>query len=291
MNKRIFKKAEFYHTAGFPLKIQRTCLDLALFPEHGHEFTELAIVLGGRGQHRIEGWEYELAAGDVFVFNPPHRHEFRRLEKLELVNVMFDPDLLLAPRPWMRKLPGYQALFVLEPRCRRQRQFSGHLRLPTRELVAVEALLAEMLAEQDKAAPGSEALIEAAFLRLVVRLAQAYERRPNPGPREIWRVAMVLGALEQDPAAPAALPELAAAAHMSVNNFLRVFRTATGYSPIDYLLRLRVRRAAELLRTTPLTVGEIADRSGFADSNYFARQFRRIVGQSPRTYRRGAEAD
>lgn len=70
---------------------------------------------------------------------------------------------------------------------------------------------------------------------------------------------------------------------------LRLFRTATGTTPIEYLLEVRLRRAAELLRRTGLPVGEVAARCGFHDSNYFSKRFRALYGVSPRTFRGGLE--
>ena len=69
------------------------------------------------------------------------------------------------------------------------------------------------------------------------------------------------------------------------SNLMRVFRKATGQTPIEYLVRLRIQRAMDMLRNTDLTVTEIALEVGFNDSNYFTRQFRRILGESPRSFR------
>jgi AraC-like DNA-binding protein len=68
---------------------------------------------------------------------------------------------------------------------------------------------------------------------------------------------------------------------------MRVFRKATGQTPIEYLVRLRIQKAMELLRTTDRTITEIAMDVGFNDSNYFARQFRRLTDRSPRAFRLG----
>jgi AraC-like DNA-binding protein len=73
---------------------------------------------------------------------------------------------------------------------------------------------------------------------------------------------------------------------MSECTFLRKFREATGFSPTDYLLRSRIRRAEELLARRKLSITEVAARCGFEDSNYFSRQFRRVTGVSPRAHRR-----
>ena len=73
---------------------------------------------------------------------------------------------------------------------------------------------------------------------------------------------------------------------MSKRTFLRVFRAATGATPIAYLIGVRIRRAAELLRQGGVTVTEAAMRVGFEDSNYFSRQFRKVMGVTPRSYAR-----
>ena len=81
------------------------------------------------------------------------------------------------------------------------------------------------------------------------------------------------------------LGELARKACMSENNFLRIFRRATGCSPQMYLQMLRLDHAAELLIKTESTVGMIAEQCGFYDSNYFCKLFRRKYNMSPKQFR------
>ena len=81
------------------------------------------------------------------------------------------------------------------------------------------------------------------------------------------------------------LAELAARANLSKNQFLRVFKKAFGTTPIDYLIKRRIHKAQRLLEDTSLPISQIAFDTGFADSNYFSRRFRQVVGQSPRDYR------
>jgi AraC-like DNA-binding protein len=75
---------------------------------------------------------------------------------------------------------------------------------------------------------------------------------------------------------------------MSKSNLLAVFKEATGHSPIEYLIRLRLHNAAEMLASTSLSISEIAAECGFADSNYLTRQFRKIYNISPREFRKNS---
>ena len=85
------------------------------------------------------------------------------------------------------------------------------------------------------------------------------------------------------------LQELAALVHTSKYHFLRSFAQATGSTPARYLTRLRMRRAAELLRTTGHPVTEIALVCGYASAGHFANAFRRHHGTTPGRYRRDVQ--
>lgn len=73
----------------------------------------------------------------------------------------------------------------------------------------------------------------------------------------------------------------------SRSHFHRQFRRATGRTPGDYFMRLKVRKAAGLLATSRQRVAEISEAVGVGDPYYFSRLFRRIMGVSPRGYREG----
>jgi AraC-like DNA-binding protein len=72
---------------------------------------------------------------------------------------------------------------------------------------------------------------------------------------------------------------------MSKNTFLRNFKRATGSTPIDYLIHIRVLKASSLLQETDMSISEIGYKVGFADSNYFSRVFRKVTGLTPREFR------
>ncbi len=82
------------------------------------------------------------------------------------------------------------------------------------------------------------------------------------------------------------LGEIAGQAHMSPSHFSRKFKAKTGYAPVEYFHRLKMQRACELLDTTHHSVGEVGDQLGYEDPYYFSRIFKKLVGRSPRTYRK-----
>lgn len=85
---------------------------------------------------------------------------------------------------------------------------------------------------------------------------------------------------------PVRIPELAQALGLSLRSLNRRFRQATGMSPGAYLQQQRLNTARDLLRTSNLSIAEVAAQAGYPDSGYFCRLFRETMKQTPREYRR-----
>lgn len=82
------------------------------------------------------------------------------------------------------------------------------------------------------------------------------------------------------------LDMIADSAMVSKSVCLRCFREIIGSTPIRYLMRYRIEKAAESLRGTDEKVNEIAMASGFSDFSYFSKCFRELKGVTPGEYRR-----
>lgn len=100
------------------------------------------------------------------------------------------------------------------------------------------------------------------------------------------RVAASVEKLRRDWIRPHRLEELAASAGLSTAHYSALFREMTGFAPIDYLIRQRIQHACGLLDTTSLAISTIAAQVGYDDPYYFTRSFRRVMGFSPRAYRK-----
>lgn len=263
-------------------------LDFTL-QQHYHDFSELVIVTSGTGLHWVEGFEFQVAAGDVFLIQGEQQHFFKTLNDLTLYNVMFQPDRLPLPMKELKKIPGFTAVFVLEPAYRRKHNFGSRLHLDRSALARAQQILHQMSRELELLDTGFEISLLGDLIQLLVFLSRQYTKAPQTEQGQaILRIAEVIGALEKEFASPWKLSDLADLAGMSEGYLHRVFKEATGHSPIDYLIQLRMQRAMELLSGTTLPVTEIAFEVGFNDSNYFTRQFKKIVGISPSKYRRSA---
>ncbi len=279
------KTRDWFHPDGFPIAVERRDPQ-APFGAHRHEFSEIVIIVGGRGWHVVGKESWPLMAGDVFVIGGPRAHEYRELADLRLINILFQPEKLRLEIADLPSLPGFHALFKLEPAWRKRHQFKSRLRLSPKELAVVIEFVDELDAELKARAAGFGFVATAWFMQIVGYLARCYSRTRNRDSRALLRIAEAITHLELHFEEPINLDAMAATAQMSKRSFLRAFHAAMGISPIAHLIRLRVNRAATLLRQSDDGITDIAFRVGYSDSNYFTRQFVKALGVSPREYRR-----
>jgi YesN/AraC family two-component response regulator len=84
---------------------------------------------------------------------------------------------------------------------------------------------------------------------------------------------------------PISLDEIARAMHVSTFYFCKMFKKATGLTFTDYLGRVRVEKAKNLLLNPHLRVSEIAYTVGFQSLTHFNRIFRKVAGEAPTDFR------
>jgi len=108
---------------------------------------------------------------------------------------------------------------------------------------------------------------------------------PNPHPSAEARVTRVVRAIEHNQTAAHTLTALASQAKLSPFHFLRLFEQVTGVTPHQFILRTRLREAAQRLYE-PARILDIALESGFGDLSNFNRTFRSEFGVTPRAWRK-----
>ena len=98
----------------------------------------------------------------------------------------------------------------------------------------------------------------------------------------IYKLKQVKEYIEANLERSLSLDELAQVATMSAGYFSRLFKQSTGYTPHQYLIRRRVKRAKELLRQRQLSIAEVAYRVGFANQGHLNYHFKRCTGVTPK---------
>jgi transcriptional regulator GlxA family with amidase domain len=99
-------------------------------------------------------------------------------------------------------------------------------------------------------------------------------------------IALVQAWMRQYLREPFSLGLLAERAGLSERQFMRRFRQVVGVTPLVYQQTIRCQAARELLQHSNLSVADVAQETGFGDSSYFIKIFRRLQGQSPGEFRK-----
>ena len=282
------------------------------YPLHTHDFSVIVIVTRGRGVNIIGKEEFPIKAGDVFVHHGTRPHGYRDTEHLGLINVIFDQSLLQRVRFDVTGLPGYQSLFVVEPAMLKEGHSARHLTLGMGDLAKAqqlsEAIEDELYGDlprrravrfeerhrtkvdnlpNRRTPDGHRFMAMTHFMSLVGLLSRAYHFKPTVESGRIMKIGQVIAHMESHFDENLKIPDLAKMVGMSDRNFYRFYHRVKGESPLAYLQRLRIAKGARILQTSDKNVSEAAMECGFNDSNYFARQFRRILGVSPRQFQNG----
>jgi AraC family transcriptional regulator len=172
-------------------------------------------------------------------------------------------------------------------------------RVPVLPLDGVQfpQLRVAMLAVNDEltadAAGGPLAAESLANLLAVHLIRHASSPRLAPhrsdGPLAQRKLRVVIEYVEEHLDASLTLEKIAAAAHLSAYHFARQFKGATGLPPHQYVIARRIERAQQLLKQDDdLSLAAIAARCGFCDQSQLSNHFKRIVGATPRRFRRSA---
>lgn len=256
------------------------------FPIHAHDFAELVIITEGQGMHQIEGDSYAVKAGDVYVIKGDTPHGFNDVEQLKLYNIMYLPDDIFLQFDELKKMPGFQALFILEPFYRHDHEFQSKLVLNKGELNYVKNILSTIIPEYEEKKPGFKSLLKAYLTILLVYLSRKYKVKDSRLSREIMKIAESIIYIENNYTQELRIDGIAAKANLSRRHFTRIFKQNYFLSPYEYIINLRLRHACGLLKNSTMTITNIAEASGFSDPNYFSRHFKNKKGLTPSEFRR-----
>lgn len=258
-----------------------------MYVHHHVNFSELVIVLHGNATHIVNSEESFIKKGDVFVINGTTSHGYRDPHEFRICNIMYKPDLLESAGPELRKLNGYQALFVLEPYYRNINHSLSKMSLPISSLNYVSSVIDFMIQEYTNKLQGYQTILRSRFIELVVQLSRQYEKMELPGGEgNLMHLAKAISYMEDNYLQPLSREEIAAKSNISVRHLNRIFQSFYQTTPFAYLQQLRLEHACRMLKTTNLPISEISYESGFNDSNYFTRQFTKVFGTSPKKYRK-----
>jgi len=247
---------------------------------------EFVLMLEGEGYTECCGKKRPFAAGDLLYYRPYRWHNFATTGQLATRHIVvhFDYSPRLRCPHWKKSVPPSDIVI------RGTVPFPLQTRLPARSpVLGLFKRITECNVDSAWGRFRAKGILVEILHELVtgpfsVRRASAGDQSPSDTVNR-ERIRRALEFIDQHYAEPLTLPQLAAHVGLSPTHFLRMFKVVMGRTPIEFLIRIRIREAKRLLADVRLSVSEVAYRVGYSDPHYFTRQFHTSDGLSPSEYR------
>lgn len=222
----------------------------------------------GQGVFQLNDEKFEMASGSAFLAEIPSPHEYywtKEYEPWEFYFMLFRPALV-APL-WEEVKQKLGCTPSLPPAS------------------SPVKLLREIYTEARAGRITDPYSASSLVYQFMLELSRYADREHKD--RDSWpeRIRLAAGYLETHYDRMISLDKLADELHISKYHLLRSFSRTAGMTPNDYLTKIRLGRAIELLRRPDLSVSQIAEAVGFSSSSYFIRVFRSKTGQTPGSFR------
>ncbi|MET0464385.1 MAG: AraC family transcriptional regulator [Chitinophagaceae bacterium] len=250
-------------------------------PPHAHRQTlEICYCSKGEQVYEVNETLYKIKGGDLFVTFPGEVHSTGKYpeEKGELYWMM----IRISPGKKQQRFLQYDHKLAIEWQqqlLHLPRHFRGnnHIRL-----------LLENIFITHKSTKNNLRQIElrhaiASFLLEVIHAAQT-----PVFSRQTGRMQTIDQFIKEKIDEPVVLEEVANLVGLSLSRFKAWFKEETGTTPLDYILKYKIRTACEWLRKPSRTIADIAFETGFQNQQYFSTVFRKYMGMTPGEYRKDA---
>lgn len=273
---------------NFPFQIS----EVILTPEnsrpgtwHWHSYFEITCVLEGEGNYFVNGEEYTMKEDDVIIFNNVEPHGWKLLgDDMKLIVMIFSPEFVA------EKISIFDTEY-LKPFVERGTNFKNRVGKEEAVNGDIRSSIREIYQEWQQKKEGYPLMIKANVLRILTMLIRAYQDETKPDAMltekklAMKRLEQAFDYIDAHYCERITLEEVAASVYMSQNYFSTYFRKVMNIGFSDYVTRLRLGRARELLKSSDKNVTEIAMECGFNNISNFYRLYKKHMGTSPKDNR------
>lgn len=256
---------------------------------HWHNETEICFIKNGTGKYLISGVDYSFSAGDIFIIGNNDIHLCHDDKELIMQVVMFDPLLIgrgttnTFDIEYLRLFPDCSCA-----ECTKIEHSTKCARL-------LSDILAEIEAEYDSEQKGYEMMIRSLLLRFFALVFRNNSDKPDSGKilsaNSAAKVRSIIQYIDLNYYEHIDLALLEQKFGISRSYLCRIFKTITGISPIDYIIRKRIDEAKYRLIKTAESILDISEKCGFNSLSNFNSLFKKMTGCTPGNYRKNGAAN
>ncbi|MDR6879213.1 AraC family transcriptional regulator [Bacillus sp. 3255] len=259
---------------------------------HHHSEFEIHYIPSGKGKVILDGVTYPLQEGMLYVTAPgvSHRQEADEQEKMDELCLHVDFVKLDEAGDAENGATGWGEAWELQEAdaCIRQLSELPHVPAFDRQ-EAMKCFLVAYEAWRDNPL-GQYTLIKQSIIQMLLRTIGAYKadrHGPNLPARDMksYRYQLAVQFIEDNFRRPLTLEGVAERLQISSRQLQRIFKEQANISFSEYLEQVRLKHVCTELLQTSLTLEKIAEKNGFASSNYLHYVFKKAHGVTPNRYR------
>jgi len=276
---------EDYEEEDYPVIIGETIgIDKESIMLHCHRHIEICYVRHGTGNYLIDGKDYTFKSGDIFIINDNEIHLAYNDKDVIMQVILFSPTLLWNGAGHTFEMESLHTVREISRRCK-------HKIVPSDKYYdLLVATIKEIFTENHFRYDGYKLAVKASLIKLTVILQRSFSIVHNPDlkgkEKNTYLLLPVFEYMKENYEKKIKLQELASIANMSTSNFSLIFKESVGSTPIEYLNKIHIVKATQLLLQTNDKIVDIACNCGFLSLPHFINTFKRYTGKLPRDFRK-----
>lgn len=249
---------------------------------HWHQEIEFIYVRSGEAHCHIGNESFILSEGCGIFINTKIIHQLTAEQSTLIPNIVFSSSLFAPMESFLYQqyikpiLTSDISYLIFEPNT-----------LWHKEILTLLNQIFEVQKQTN--------FRELTTMRLLITMWEVLYRNTEPlllqkhasqSTSNVTRLQMMMSFIHSHYTESIQLDDIADFVHISKNNCMQIFKDGIQQSPVSYLIRYRLKIAAQLLSSTEMKIIAITEESGFHDASYFCRKFKELYGISPAEYRK-----
>ncbi|NLP16988.1 MAG: AraC family transcriptional regulator, partial [Clostridiales bacterium] len=232
---------------------------------HDHDYTELAFILSGKGKYLVDGVEYDVESGDLVICNPGVMH----------THIVTNPE-----EPTIEFIAGFNNFHFknMAPNSIETRDGSCILHTTAELKQNLMMHCYDMIAEKESCNVGKYFMFKAHLMQMLLLIMREivspedYEQSQCSfeSYNKSYAVKQIIDYLNKNYNKKISLEQIAHNMYLSPVYISKIFKEETGESPINYLIKIRLERARDILiKSDNSSIKSIANRVGYEDVYHF----------------------
>jgi len=251
-----------------------------------HDSFEMVYIKKGNAVFEISGCPVSIGPNDIIIIKPEQYHKF-------IVKSKTGCDFIVLSFKFKNEMDRDISEVSLEDFLKfvNSQETGAFIRLKVSQKNDIIILLDRILKERANNEADSEFLSHLLVMELFVLLSRALKMEWESSIKDKkFKLKELINAsinfINNNYERDISLADISKYVFLSPGYFTRAFKEETGLSPINYLIKVRIERAKEMLSETNMKASEIAVSVGFSNQQRFNEMFRKITGLSPIQYRK-----